>query len=402
MSTKFYFVRGSNAGETLQQNRIPFLAGELAGASGFFFPAESKERALTAFGWNVENGPGFKELPTCEWSVSEIRPSAPAAETEIPVIEINFHSEPSDAWRYYLSLVSNWCQGHSLPWPVVIHYYHLCHKLYANGFTHLCFGGQSDYRVKTWVCDRDVFFQRGHLWIGELGPEHQHCQDLVPRILDEFVPRIIDRNNNFGIDSFVDNGAQRLTAQKQQAASDIENATQRVRDLQELLTSAIRRELQLMSEADGLSLCESSARQTLSQQINQIKSRSFVHFVHFDQRKKILSVFIERIAIAVEGTTYDLGEFQLDIYTDGRDNGVRIYNLTRKGPCLWDRGPSNHPHVDGYGRPCLGNIKNIVPRYIAEQEYAALVDLLYNYLSNVNPGDSWGRTIASWPCFITQ
>ena len=211
MAIKLYFARGGNVGEILRQNRIPFLAGELAGDNGFFFPAESKGSALTAFGWNVEN---VIELPTCEWSVNEITSSASATEAEIPAVEIKFHSEPSDAWRFYLGLVSNWCQTRSLPWPVIIHYYHYCHQPYANGFIHLCFGGESAYRVKTWAFDRDVFFQRNHLWVGELGPEHQCCQDLVPRLLDEFIPRVIDQSNHFGIDSFADSGLSQLAAGK--------------------------------------------------------------------------------------------------------------------------------------------------------------------------------------------
>jgi hypothetical protein len=74
---------------------------------------------------------------------------------------------------------------------------------------------------------------------------------------------------------------------------------------------------------------------------------------------------------------------------------VTFDNITQKIDAYTDG--SSHPHDTGNGSMCLGNVGPMVMTLIQEQQYVALVNLLYNFAQSVNEDDSAGQYIERWP-----
>lgn len=98
------------------------------------------------------------------------------------------------------------------------------------------------------------------------------------------------------------------------------------------------------------------------------------------------------ITINHERRVYDIGVFDIAIDIAGR---VTFTNRTHRFG--YNNGVLDHPHVYN-GRPCLGNIKELVPSLIASHRYAALVSLCIQYLKSYedDQGAPYSK-ITRWP-----
>ena len=108
-----------------------------------------------------------------------------------------------------------------------------------------------------------------------------------------------------------------------------------------------------------------------------------------------IQVFTDRIYVEHAGNRYDIGDFRLEVFTDGSNGGVLMHNLTRRVDA-YNRG-MQAPHVFPDGKPCLGNLKEAIPQYIGEGEYSVVVMLCVQYLQSVNTADAAGKHIDNWP-----
>ncbi len=113
----------------------------------------------------------------------------------------------------------------------------------------------------------------------------------------------------------------------------------------------------------------------------------------------LFKVYTEHIYITPEdgkNETFDIGEFLIEVYLDGKKGGVRFFNQTRVNRTGGYN--SHHPHVMLDGTPCLGNLVEMVPQLIAEYEFGILIQSLLLWLRSVNLSDSAGTQIAKyWP-----
>ena len=55
------------------------------------------------------------------------------------------------------------------------------------------------------------------------------------------------------------------------------------------------------------------------------------------------------------------------------------------------------PHVFHNGRPCLGNMTEVIPELVANYEFAALAMVAIQFIESVNVNDSAGMHINKWP-----
>ena len=108
-----------------------------------------------------------------------------------------------------------------------------------------------------------------------------------------------------------------------------------------------------------------------------------------------ISVFTDRIYCDHDGRRYDIGDFRIEVYMDGSNGGVRMFNLTRQVSA--HSSGMHAPHVFRDGNPCLGNLKEAIPQYIGEYEYSVVVMLCVQYLQSVNVNDDAGKYISQWP-----
>ena len=104
----------------------------------------------------------------------------------------------------------------------------------------------------------------------------------------------------------------------------------------------------------------------------------------------IVRVLTTSLKVEYGGSWYRLGRYRIEIQVSGSRGVVRCFNL--------DHRPNgyHHPHVQGDGSCCLGNIADGVARLLGEYEFAALAGLMVQFLRTVNPGD-WYTPITNWP-----
>ena len=81
------------------------------------------------------------------------------------------------------------------------------------------------------------------------------------------------------------------------------------------------------------------------------------------------------VSINYEGSTYDIGEFEVKI--DLPTGDLDIKNLTHEVDGY------EHPHISG-GKPCLGNIGNGVIRMLAEFELFGALQIIHKFLHSYN------------------
>jgi len=106
---------------------------------------------------------------------------------------------------------------------------------------------------------------------------------------------------------------------------------------------------------------------------------------------KVISIYTNRIDIHTDTNLcpYHIGEFRIDIHTDGSEGGVRIYNLTNVHDGY------QHPHINYGGYCCFGNISSGVAKLLAEYQYVVLAQLLMSYLKSYVPYGAYIR-IENW------
>jgi hypothetical protein len=100
---------------------------------------------------------------------------------------------------------------------------------------------------------------------------------------------------------------------------------------------------------------------------------------------KVIHVYTDMISITHGYNTYNIGEFRIEINTDGSNSSVKAINLTKP------LGGLSHPHIHANGKCCLGNIEKGVSKLLAEYQYVILAQLMITYLQSYNPDSAYGR-----------
>lgn len=397
MSTALYLIPEAHLPPGTLEG-IPYLHQRVGCESGITIPAEYRDQliqSITPVWGNVTP----VELPTCDWSIRLLLPMQLACEP----VTIICHEPVSPAWEEYLAIVADTVRSASLPYPAVIHYASQ-HQPRENGKVHVCFGGQASFPIRVWAAERDVFYQSCNIWIGELGPEHVACRDLVKSLLPEFLPCILGLQKQHGEAAFISTSREASLAEISRLNEEAVSMQQRLQDLELAYVKAIRgaqkardRVLEKRSYLD-------QATQRLERSLAEIASREYVEAISFEQN--VISVITKRVAISVPRriglpALYDIGTFHIYLDISAQTGCVKIFNLTRSGPTRFEFNPGTgrpqHPHVDGAGNACFGDIRHVIPQYIAQWELAAALDLIYKVLSTANLDDTWGRTVTYWP-----
>ena len=97
------------------------------------------------------------------------------------------------------------------------------------------------------------------------------------------------------------------------------------------------------------------------------------------------AILADDVDEAEEDESIDLGRFEIKVSFDG---DVRITNLTRR---FWFY---DHPHIRE-GVPCLGNIQEGVAKLIGTYQFAAVSQVLIDFLQLVNPKE-WVVSAHYW------
>ena len=114
-------------------------------------------------------------------------------------------------------------------------------------------------------------------------------------------------------------------------------------------------------------------------------------------RGGVISVFTKTLYCVDnrDGVEHEMGTYRIDIQTDGKDHGVKWFNLTRRVAGI--QANMNAPHVYEDGHACLGNMNEIIPSYIANYEFAVVMMLAIQFVESANTSDPAGKYVNNWP-----
>ena len=179
-----------------------------------------------------------------------------------------------------------------------------------------------------------------------------------------------------------------------QLEKEVERLQREIDQHQKSLVYTIRLTIRQKDELDKLKNDSDKFSSRFGDEFDQLMKHPDVKTLDIDGVK--LAIYTKNIQIEHKGRVYDIGEFEIDVYTDGSNGCINFRNLTR---LVDDRYP--HPHVNYDGRPCLGNIQDTVPQLIAERKLAALTSVLIEYLKSYEISESGDyrpyKSIDLWP-----
>lgn len=169
----------------LAASDIPAGVFNLDGTSGVFVPTVHIEQALSAIG--ADTMP-LAIHATSRWDTQRV------AFGKTPVHNgamIKCHEGTSSAWLRYLQYAAQWFADLSHSSRIVLHHHPtLKHRPIADGDIHLFFGEEVQWGTVEWFFNRKICYTQNNAWIGELGPEHDSCRNLLPDLLFALMPRI--------------------------------------------------------------------------------------------------------------------------------------------------------------------------------------------------------------------
>ncbi len=113
---------------------------------------------------------------------------------------------------------------------------------------------------------------------------------------------------------------------------------------------------------------------------------------------KNILVYTGPITIRYNRVDYEIGKFKITINTLGERGGVRMINRTNSASDGYGS-RNHHPHVNHEGKPCLGNIQEVIPHMIAEHKYPAVIMVCIQYLKSYEKSSFYGpySEISNWP-----
>ena len=107
--------------------------------------------------------------------------------------------------------------------------------------------------------------------------------------------------------------------------------------------------------------------------------------VSFSNNRPALVGFTNMIYIQDKNQWYKIGKFKVVI----QDGTINIDNLTSR------KEGYNHPHVQGNGTPCLGDLQSSLPKLMGNHEYALVFDIIHKYLCSYNERSPY-KKVEAW------
>jgi len=183
-----------------------------------------------------------------------------------------------------------------------------------------------------------------------------------------------------------------------EAKRDVRQATDEISQTNQRIIQLIRNRDVYRARADSL---EEKARSTAAlYEIEYTKTVELSMVKYIVVEHKNICVYTKMINCQnpKNGKMYELGEYRIEFSLDGSDTIVRMYNVTRAVDA-YERG-MQAPHVFSDGRPCLGNMDEVLPELIGAYEISAATTVTIDFLSTVNDSDGAGRFVVKWPLVI--
>jgi len=193
--------------------------------------------------------------------------------------------------------------------------------------------------------------------------------------------------------------AQECSARLQKSLAELENkisnGNAKMRELQQSIVNTIRSVKESQLQLEHLASYRGKTHELYGQEFDKLLTVKGVRDVNISSG--IITVFTD-ILHCVDPRTdrrHEIGAFRIEIYTDGSNDGVHWYNLTRLVEGY--KAEMQAPHVFPDGKACLGSAQEVFPELIANYEFAAVAMLAIQFIESVNTDDSAGEHINKWP-----
>lgn len=116
----------------------------------------------------------------------------------------------------------------------------------------------------------------------------------------------------------------------------------------------------------------------------------------------VVRIFTEMLTVPVPGVNgerREIGEFRIDLYTDGTNGCVRWANLTRRVTGI---APDMHaPNVLASGEALIGPISELIPTLLGRLEIAQAARAAVMYIQRLDASEPYARKLAEWPLVQT-
>lgn len=195
------------------------------------------------------------------------------------------------------------------------------------------------------------------------------------------------KNTDKELDFYKKLKIQGSTKRKQAVESEIKKKLQSVQDLQKRLIATTKAVLVAELELETINSVISQVNEKeLLKDIDAISAIPGVK--EFFIENDIVHVHTEYIKIPVKAykKEYGIGEFEILINFNPNSWYIKFLNLTKRGRAENGYG-HHHPHVRPSGKPCLGNISDLIPDLLASYDVQSIIVVALEYLRSVNLRD---------------
>ena len=195
-------------------------------------------------------------------------------------------------------------------------------------------------------------------------------------------------------DNYITACTQRIEAKKRNAKSEVKELQNTIGEYQKALTDKIRR----FNEASFILRATESLDvdpKDYGAEYERLSAMPKIEKVIASENK--IEVYTDVLFCEYKEDIYEIGAFRIDIYIE--TGKVRWFNLTRQ----LKQGKDEYgekmmaPHIDNWGKACMGNTAEIFPNLIANYEFEAVTMIAIQFVESVNAEDSWGKYIGDWP-----
>jgi len=176
-------------------------------------------------------------------------------------------------------------------------------------------------------------------------------------------------------DNYINACANRLGSEKERASKAIKEHNAEIADYQKRLVETYRKRDEDMARVMALEAIDGGENTKYGAEYDALAEVEKVKRVIV--RDGMVQVYTDNIYINYDGKTYDIGEFRIDIGTNGELHAI---NLTRT------ISGKAHPHIDSNGWICLGNVSSGIAELIANYEFAVVAQIMIQFLCTFNAG----------------
>ncbi len=211
-----------------------------------------------------------------------------------------------------------------------------------------------------------------------------------PAERNRLVGELRERENRQSREAYVRECGRRIQRMREQTTNEIG-------EVEHGLNSASRTIVELTRRLEGLrmkstQLAESGRTVEARFAMEYDKLLQVPHVRRVQVRDGVVSVFTDTVYLEYNGDRYELGDYRIDIYTDGN---LRIVNLRVRE--LTGQTKYQHPHVfreDG-SNVCLGNITEGIAKLIGAYEYSVAAQILIEFLHTMTKTGDYPHYLTS-------